>query len=56
MPERRAAECEREQCGGEQAERRHWQFLLVKAGGFGKLVLRLNSILVALLAGQRLWH
>src|SRR5258708_4494695 len=29
---RRAAECEREQCGSEQAERRHWQFLLVKAG------------------------
>jgi hypothetical protein len=29
---RRAAKGEREQCGSEQAERRHWQILCVKAG------------------------
>jgi hypothetical protein len=28
----RSAECEGEQCGSEQAERRHWHILLVKAG------------------------
>ena len=32
MRGRRAAEREREQGGGEQAERRHWQILLAKAG------------------------